>query len=250
MSIMEPCITFCEVSKLFQARRQKIHALHQLTLEVGKGEVFGFIGPNGAGKSTTIKLLLGFIRADAGSMAILGRRIGGDEFRQHIGYLPEIPCLYENLTARETLHFAGRLHQMPPGLVQQRLPQLLARVDLAHAADQRVATFSKGMKQRLGMAAALIHDPRVLILDEPMSGLDPVGRHLIKHLILELHGQGKTIFFSSHILGDVETLCSRIGVIHKGHLLYQGAMADFRRSDDFETRFIQVIEEWNHAQSC
>jgi ABC-2 type transport system ATP-binding protein len=242
-----PAINIEEASKSFGPARSRRQALSRLNLQVRQGEVFGFLGPNGAGKSTTIKLLMGFLRPDAGSLAILGHRIGETEFRQHLGYLPEFPCLYDHLTARETLRIAGRLQQMPPELLQARLPSLLAQVELAQAADQRVGTFSKGMKQRLGFAAALVHDPRILILDEPMSGLDPLGRHMMKNLILDLHGQGKTIFFSSHILSDIETLCSHIGIIHQGHLLYQGAVDAFSRGADFETRFIQAIEEWDHA---
>ncbi|MFA6499862.1 MAG: ABC transporter ATP-binding protein, partial [Desulfurivibrionaceae bacterium] len=202
----------------------------------------------GAGKSTTIKLLLRFLKPDYGSLHILGKTVGQDEFRHRIGYLSEVPVFYDYLTARETLLLSGRLSGMTRQAIDQRIPMLLERMTLIDAADRRVGGFSKGMKQRLGMANALIHDPEVLIFDEPMSGLDPVGRHQIKGLIAELKQEGKTIFFSSHILSDIEALCDRIGIIHKGVLLYSGGLGDFLSTGGgLEERFVTVIEEANHA---
>lgn len=246
---MDTVIQLTGIEKWFGSGRSRRQVISDLSLAIGAGEVFGFLGPNGAGKSTTIKLLLHFLRPDQGRVEIMGAPVGREEFRRHLGYLPEFPCLYENLSARETLEFAGRLSGMTKPAVQARLTMLLERVELAPAAEQRVGTFSKGMKQRLGFAVALIHDPAILILDEPMSGLDPLGRHLTKQLILELKSQGKTIFFSSHILSDIETLCSRIGIIHQGRLLYQGGLADFSQGDEFEARFIQTIAELGHGES-
>ena len=243
-----PAIEITKLGKSFGSGRKRNQALHDLTLTIAQGEVFGFLGPNGAGKSTTIKLLLRFLKPDSGSLCILGKTVGQEEFRHRIGYLSEFPFFYDHLTARETLLLSGRLSSMPRQAIDQRMPMLLERMDLTEAADRRVGGFSKGMKQRLGMANALIHDPEVLIFDEPMSGLDPVGRHQIKGLIAELKQEGKTIFFSSHILSDIEALCDRIGVINKGVLLYSGGLGDFLDAGGgLEERFVSVIEEATHA---
>lgn len=246
---MKPSIIIDTVSKTFGKGRKKQQVLHDLSLKVQEGEVFGFLGPNGAGKSTTIKILLNFIRADRGEAHILGKEVGKEEFRHQIGYLSEFSCFYEHLTATETLLFSGRLSGVPKGILHQNIPPLLERMNLSRAAQKQVSTFSKGMKQRLGMANALIHDPSVLIFDEPMSGLDPMGRHLVKGIIAELREQGKTIFFSSHILSDIEDLCDRIGVIHQGHLLFSGQLAEFVQQENIENRFVQVIEEWDNASN-
>jgi ABC-2 type transport system ATP-binding protein len=247
-----PAIEITDLGKAFGSGRTKNQALSDLSLTISQGEVFGFLGPNGAGKSTTIKLLLRFLKPDSGSLRILGKSVGQEEFRHRIGYLSEVPFFYDHLTARETLLLSGRLSGMTRQMIAQRIPMLLERMTLAEAADRRVGGFSKGMKQRLGMANALIHDPEVLIFDEPMSGLDPVGRHQIKGLIAELKQQGKTIFFSSHILSDIEALCNRIGVIHKGVLLYSGELGDFLRAGggNLEERFVRIIEEANHASAA
>ncbi len=242
---MHVMIELKDVVKDFGTGRTCRRVLYDLSLTVRAGEVFGFLGPNGAGKSTAIKILLGFLRADRGTLAVKGRKIGQDEYRQAIGYLPELPFFYGHLTARETLMFSGRLSGRKKKIVRTRIPELLERMDLTSAVDQRVGSFSKGMKQRLGMANALIHDPDVLILDEPMSGLDPLGRHLMKDLIFDLKSQGKTIFFSSHILSDIEELCDHIGLIHHGHLLYEGDLPTFLQGGDIETRFVNTIKEWD-----
>lgn len=236
------------VNKSFHAGRKNNMALRDLSLTIYQGEVFGFLGPNGAGKSTTIKLLLHFLRPDSGKLHILGHIVGQEEFRRRIGYLSEFPFFYDHLSARETLLLSGRLSGVPKDLLRERIPALLERMNLAEAVDRRVGGFSKGMKQRLGMANALIHDPELLIFDEPMSGLDPLGRHLIKGLIAELRSQGKTIFFSSHILSDIEDLCDRIGIIHKGCLLYTGELKEFVADGmGLEEHFVAVIKEAEHA---
>lgn len=245
---MDTAIAIDRLNKTFGTRGKKYRALHDLSLTIAQGEVFGFLGPNGAGKSTTIKLLLHFLKPDSGTMSILGHTVGRDEFRQQIGYLSEFPFFYDHLTARETMLLSGRLSGMSQQTIDQRIPMLLARMTLTEAMDRRVGGFSKGMKQRLGMANALLHDPEVLIFDEPMSGLDPVGRHQIKGLIAELKQQGKTIFFSSHILSDIEALCDRIGVIHKGVLLYSGGLEDFLSAGvTLEEKFVRLIKEADHA---
>lgn len=236
------------VSKSFVIGRRKNMVLCDLTFAVGKGEVFGFLGPNGAGKSTTIKLLLQFLKPDSGTLWIMGSLVGKDEFRHRVGYLSEFPFFYDHLTARETLLLSGRLSGMPNEHLRKRIVVLLERMHLAEAVDRKVGEFSKGMKQRLGMANALIHDPELLIFDEPMSGLDPLGRHLIKELISELRSQGKTVFFSSHILSDIEDLCDRIAILHKGYMLYTGGVQEFiARGGGLEEHFVKVIEDAEHA---
>ncbi|MFH1217463.1 MAG: ABC transporter ATP-binding protein [Pseudomonadota bacterium] len=243
-----PVIEISGVSKIFGSGRKRNQALRDLSLIISRGEVFGFLGPNGAGKSTTIKLLLGFQKPDSGTLRVLGHIVGHEEFRHRIGYLSEFPIFYDHLTAWETLVLSGRLSGMSNHEMNQRIPMLLERMTLTDVANRRVGGFSKGMKQRLGMANALIHDPEVLIFDEPMSGLDPMGRHQIKGLIAELKQDGKTIFFSSHILSDIEALCDRIGVINKGVLLYTGKLGDFVvAGGSLEECFVAVIEEANHA---
>ena len=246
-----PAIEIIGVSKSFASGRKKNRVLCNLSLAIPHGEVFGFLGPNGAGKSTTIKLLLHFLRPDIGSLRVMDHPVDQEEYRHRIGYLPEFPFFYDHLTARETLLLSGRLSGMPRALLRDRIPVLLKRMNLSEAIDQRMGGYSKGMKQRLGMANALIHDPELLIFDEPMSGLDPLGRHLIKGLITELRSQGKTVFFSSHILSDIEALCDRIGVIHKGRLLYAGGLQGFLQgTNDLEARFVAAINEADHAHAA
>ena len=243
-----PVIEINDVSKTFGTDRRRHQALDGLSLTVRQDEAFGFLGPNGAGKSTTIKLLLHFLRPSSGSLRILGHEVGQEEYRHRIGYLAEFPFFYDHLTARETLLLSGRLSGMAGVVLKERIPVLLARMNLAESIDQRVGGYSKGMKQRLGMANALIHDPELLIFDEPMSGLDPLGRHLIKGLITELRSQGKTVFFSSHILSDIEDLCDRIGIVHQGRLLYCGGLAEFLAGGGhLEERFVELIREADHA---
>jgi len=247
---MPVAITVDSLTKSFSSGRKCDKALCDLSLTIAQGDVFGFLGPNGAGKSTTIKLLLHFLKPDSGTMSVLGHMVGRDEFRHHIGYLSETPIFYDHLTARETLRLSGRLSGMSRKTINQRIPMLFERMTLTDAADRKVGEFSKGMKQRLGMANALIHDPAVLIFDEPMSGLDPLGRHQIKELIAELKQQGKTIFFSSHILSDIEVLCDHIGIINKGILLYSGELRDFLcDGSGLEESFVTLIEEDNHAST-
>lgn len=197
-----------------------------LDLEVGANEVFGYVGANGAGKTTTIKALVGLLEPDAGTAEILGRSSGDPAARAALGYAPENPYFYEYLTARETLDFYARLFGIPRSERRRRAGGLLETVGLAAAADRRVRQFSKGMVQRLGLAQAMVNDPKVLILDEPMTGLDPVGRHDVRRIVLDLKGRGKTVFFSSHILSDVEALCDRAAVIHEGRLVSCGRLEE------------------------
>jgi len=208
------------VSKTFREglRGRKVQALDDLTLKVQQGEVFGFLGPNGAGKSTAIKTLINLIRPDLGTATIMGKDATDQRVRRHVGYLPENPYFYDYLTAEELLWFGGRACGMPKKLIRERSIDLLNKVDLGQSKGRQIRTFSKGMVQRAGLALALIHDPELLILDEPMSGLDPLGRKMVVDLIVELKAAGKTVFFSSHILSDIERLCDRVGIIVGGRL--------------------------------
>jgi ABC-2 type transport system ATP-binding protein len=208
--------------------RQKVVAVSDLTLAVEEGEIFGFVGPNGAGKSSTIKILCHLIRPTSGQVALMGMHVALAEARRQMGYLPENPSYYDYLTAEELLAFNGTVHGMKPDRIRQRSQELLSIVELEGSAKRPVRTYSKGMVQRLGIAASLIHDPRVLIWDEPMSGLDPIGRKQTADLMLELRRQGKTIFFSTHILADVEHVCDRIGMIVKGELVHTGRLEEIR----------------------
>jgi ABC-2 type transport system ATP-binding protein len=207
-------------------RPRPYRALHGLTLAVDEGEVFGFLGPNGAGKTTTLKLLMQLVYPTAGSATILGRPLGDLAMKRRIGFLPENPYFYDYLTAEELLtYFAGLFGYRGPER-KARVDRLLDEVGLGAERRLQLRKFSKGMVQRVGLAQALINDPEVIFLDEPMSGLDPLGRKDVRALILRLRDQGRTVFFSSHILSDAETLCSRIAIVVKGTLMASGTLAD------------------------
>ena len=198
-------------------------SLENLTMQVEDGEVFGFLGPNGAGKSTTIKLLMGIIFPTAGSARILGKPVSDVSMHRDIGYLPEQPYFYDYLTAAEVLDYFARFHGFRSNERKERVQKMLQKVGLETAGKIQLRKFSKGMLQRVGLAQAIVHDPKLVILDEPMSGLDPVGRREVRDIILELKNAGKTILFSTHILSDAETLCDRVGVIAAGQLRGVGA---------------------------
>ncbi len=202
--------------------RKKV-SLEGLTMQVEDGEVFGFLGPNGAGKSTTIKLLMGIIFPTSGSARILGKPVGDVAMHRDIGYLPEQPYFYDYLTAAEILDYLARFHGYHTAERNERVQRMLKKVGLETAGKIQLRKFSKGMLQRVGLAQAILHDPKLVILDEPMSGLDPVGRREVRDIILELKNAGKTILFSTHILSDAEMLCDRVGVIAGGKLRGVGA---------------------------
>lgn len=212
-------INFAGIGKSFRHdfTGSEVVALRDLSFSVDRGEVFGIIGPNGAGKSTTLKILMGFIAATAGSAGIFGRPPSDSSVHQHIGYLPENPSLYENLTVVDHLYFAARTTNFR-GSVAARVEEILARVDLAQVAKLPIRRFSKGMTQRAALAYALFHEPELLVLDEPMSGLDPLGRQLVVDIIRDYHARGHTIIFCSHILTDVERICDRIAIMNHGEL--------------------------------
>jgi ABC-2 type transport system ATP-binding protein len=198
-------------------------SLEGLTMQVEDGEVFGFLGPNGAGKSTTIKLLVGLIFPTAGDARILGKPISDISMHQDIGYLPEQPYFYDYLTAAELLDYFARFHNLKGSDRRDRVDRLLKKVGLETARKIQLRKYSKGMLQRVGLAQAILHDPKVVILDEPMSGLDPLGRREVRDIILELKREGRTVLFSTHILSDAEMLCDRVGVIAGGKLRGVGA---------------------------
>lgn len=206
--------------KQFTAKRMtKVEALKGLDLTISTGEVFGFLGPNGAGKSTTIKLVMGLLRPTSGTARIMGMDAALSESRRCVGYLPENPAFFDYLSAEEYIAFVGSQFRMDDALIRLRLEEVLKRLDLWEARKRPMRGYSKGMVQRVGLAQTLIHNPDVYILDEPMSGLDPIGRALVKDIILDLKADGKCVFFSTHITDDVEKICDRVGVINKGQMV-------------------------------
>lgn len=225
-------------------KKQIRPALKPLDLTVESGETFGFLGPNGAGKTTTLKLLMGIIFPTAGAARILGHDFHDPTIKPKIGFLPEQPYFYDYLNAPELLDYYAQLSGVPSAGRKQRIGALLERVGLADVGNKQLRKFSKGMLQRVGIAQAIIHNPEVIFLDEPMSGLDPLGRHEVRELIQELKDSGKTIFFSTHILSDAEALCDRVAVIHKGELRGVGVVNDLRSSTAGKT---EVIWQGAHA---
>jgi ABC-2 type transport system ATP-binding protein len=205
-------------------------ALKPLSFSVAEGEIFGFLGPNGAGKTTTLKLLMGLVFPTAGSAEILGYSITDPRVKARIGFLPEQPYFYDYLTARELLEYYAQLSGVEAKSRAARVEQVLHRVGLHNSGAVQLRKFSKGMLQRVGIAQAILHEPKVLFFDEPMSGLDPMGRREVRDLMEELQHEGKTVFFSTHILSDAESLCDRVAIIHQGELRGVGAVADLTSS--------------------
>ncbi|MCE2720491.1 MAG: ABC transporter ATP-binding protein [Dolichospermum sp.] len=225
----QPVVLTCELRKVYRTGfwlNQKVVSLKSCSLQVYPGETFGLLGPNGAGKTTLLKLLLGIIRPTSGRGLLLGQPIGDVKVKQHIGYLPENPYLYDYLSGWEFLELAASLFQIPQKLQRQRIPQLLELVGLsqADARKKQMRRYSKGMLQRVGMAQALINDPDLVFLDEPMSGLDPLGRYQMREIILFLKASGKTIFFNSHLLNEVEKICDRVAILAQGELICSGSL--------------------------
>jgi ABC-2 type transport system ATP-binding protein len=208
------------------SRKHPKRALHPLHLSIEQGEIFGFLGPNGAGKTTTLKLLMGLVFPTSGSARILGMQLDDPRMKAQIGFLPEQPYFYDYLTARELLEYYGQLSGVAARDRGSRVKEVLGRVGLSDAAGIQLRKFSKGMLQRVGIAQAVLHDPKVLFFDEPMSGLDPMGRREVRDLMDQLKQEGKTVFFSTHILSDAEALCDRVAILHLGQLRGIGAVAD------------------------
>ena len=218
-------------------------AVNNLNLKVYAGEVFGFLGPNGAGKTTTMNVLLGFVNATSGAAYLFGVDVREPIARQRIGYLPELTYYYKFLTAEELLRFYGRIFGLKRSILDQRIDELLKLVELEHARKRPIKTYSKGMQQRVGLAQALINDPDLLILDEPTSGLDPIGRMKVREIIQRLKQMGKTVFFSSHELGEVETVCDRVAIVNQGELKVEGRVSELveKHQCNLENIFLQII---------
>ncbi len=218
-------------------------ALKGLNLAVQSGEIFGFIGPNGAGKTTTINVLLGFVNPTAGNAYIFGINVREPIARQRIGYLPELTYYYRFLTVEELLRFYAKIFGIHRREADKRIDQLLRLVELEHVRHRPIKTYSKGMQQRVGLAQALVNNPELLILDEPTSGLDPIGRMKVREIIQRLKNEGKTVFFSSHELGEVETVCDRVGILHEGELRTIGRVSDLKAQfqTDLEKIFLKII---------
>jgi len=219
-------------------------ALNGLDLEVNAGEIFGFLGPNGAGKTTTINVLLGFIQPTGGAAYLFGINVRQPIARQRIGYLPEMTYYYKFLTAEEILRFYAKIFKIPNAEAERRIDDVLKLVELEHARKRLIKTYSKGMQQRVGLAQALINNPDLLILDEPTSGLDPVGRMKVRAIIQRLKNEGKTVFFASHELGEVETVCDRVAIINNGELKALGPVSEIvsQHGANLEKAFLDIIE--------
>jgi ABC-2 type transport system ATP-binding protein len=229
-----PAVQASKLTKSYRigllGRRRRL-ALDGLDLSVPRGEVFGYLGPNGSGKTTTLKVLMGLVRADSGEARVLGHALTDPEWRHRIGYLPEHPYLYDYLTPLEYLDYVGRLFALPAMTRRSRARDLLELLGLSASADLPMRRFSKGMVQRAGLAQALMNDPELVFLDEPMSGLDPLGRRLVRDVILDLKEKGKTVFFSTHILSDAESLCDRVALLRGGALVATGRLDEILNMD-------------------
>jgi ABC-2 type transport system ATP-binding protein len=226
-----------------ELKQQTKLALKGLNLSVQTGEVFGFLGPNGAGKTTTMNVLLGYVNATSGAAFLFDVNTREPIARQRIGYLPELTYYYKFLTAEELLRFYARLFEIPKAEIETRIDNLLKLVELEHARKRPIRTYSKGMQQRAGLAQALINNPDLLLLDEPTSGLDPLGRMKVREIIQRLKNEGKTVFFSSHELGEVETICDRVAILHEGELKVEGRVSDLvnEYKCNLEQVFLKVV---------
>ena len=236
-----PAIEILGLEKTYSVgfwRKRPKQALRPLHLTVDEGEIFGFLGPNGAGKTTTLKLLMGLMFPTSGTARILGREIGDPVMKAEIGFLPEQPYFYDYLTAQELLRYYGQLSGIAAKELSRRVDQVLQRVGLSETGKVQLRKFSKGMLQRVGIAQAILHDPKVVFFDEPMSGLDPMGRREVRDLMEQLKHEGKTVFFSTHILSDAEALCDHVAIINKGELQGVGAVADLTSSVDSKVELV------------
>jgi ABC-2 type transport system ATP-binding protein len=223
-----PAVRIENLTKIFPVplRRQRVTALRNISFEVRPGEVYGLLGPNGSGKSTTLKILLGLVTPNQGRAMIFGQDSRDYHSRRDVGFLPENPYFYKFLTAAETLRFYGKVCGMGGTILNKRIDELIHLVGLEDARDRRIGGFSKGMLQRIGLAQALIQDPRLVVLDEPTAGVDPAGSHQIRDLILDLKKRGKTVLLTSHLLEQVQEICDRVGIMARGEMIREGALAD------------------------
>jgi len=247
-------ITIKDLCKEYQVGflRKGVRVLSELSLNVGQGEVFGYLGPNGAGKTTTMKLLMGLLRPTSGEVRILGQPAGDVRTKQQVGFLPEQPSFYEYLTGRELLSFYGQLLGLRRSDRRERIATMARELRIDAALDLPLRKYSKGMLQRIGLAQALLNDPKLILLDEPMSGLDPIGRREVRDLLIRLKSEGRTVFFSSHIIPDVEVVCDRVGILVGGRLVAQGPIDEMLegRIESIETTVSRVppglVEELDH----
>ncbi len=231
-----------EVNKISKTYNGVDNVVNELSLNIKTGSVFGFLGPNGAGKTTTIKMLVGINRPDSGEILIAGRSPALTTTRESISFMPEEPHFYDQLTGLEFMEFSSRLFLKSRSKTRAELEEILKKTGIHEAMDNKIKTYSKGMKQRLGFAQALVNDPEYIFLDEPLEGLDPIGRRELKSMVENIKKDGKTIFFNSHILADVEILCDEIGIIHKGQLIYSGPVNEFRKDSSLEDKFVERIK--------
>ncbi|HSO00241.1 MAG TPA: ABC transporter ATP-binding protein, partial [Candidatus Nanopelagicales bacterium] len=241
MSDKDVLIEVRDLAKTFKVgffRSKLVNAVRGVSFDVRRGEIFGFLGPNGAGKTTTIKMLTGLIAPTGGEAFLFGDRVPSPEARRRVGFLPENPYVYPYLTPREFVELCGRLSGMSGAKLRKRTLEVLEQVKIAYAADRQVRRLSKGMLQRTGLAAALVSDPEMLILDEPMSGLDPVGRKEVRDLIFAEREMGRTIFFSTHILSDVESMCDRVTILREGKVVVSGSIRQLLRGEVLRTDII------------
>jgi len=244
-----PLLKVTDLSKVFHlGRNRDVAALSKVSFEVEDGEIFGILGPNGSGKTTCLKLLLGILFPTEGEIEIMGKNQFDVAAKEQIGFLPENPYYYEYLSGAEVLNFYGRLFGMPKGLIRERTEYLLKLVNLHDAGKLALRNYSKGMLERIGLASSLINDPKILILDEPTTGLDPIGCKETRDLLVKLKEAGKTVLLSSHFLSEVERVCSRIAIFHKGNLLTTGVLADLLqqyRAENLEDLFVKTIQKFD-----
>lgn len=233
-----------------RTRGRHVIALDGISLKVPAGAIVGFLGPNGAGKTTTIQTLLGFVAPTSGHVRLLGRDATQADARRRLGYLPDPPAAYPFLTAREWLEICGRWSGLSQLKARGRAGEWLSRFDLDKAADRRIGGFSRGMLQRLGLAQSLVHDPELLILDEPTSGMDPLGRRDIRALLVELKARGKTVFFSSHELSEVELVSDWVVILHRGRVAFEGSpSASLQAGESLEQLFLRVVGSGSEGQT-
>jgi len=241
---MSQPIEFNDLYVRFRMRHTMVEALKGISLEVGEQQVVGFLGPNGAGKTTAVHVLLGFTEATSGSARLFGEDVRHSISRQRIGYLPELPQTYKFLTGRELLYMAGRLFGIKGAALKSRAEELLDMVSMSYAADRRIGTYSRGMMQRIGLAQALVNDPDLVILDEPTGGLDPLGRMDVRNIITSLRDRGKTVFFSSHELSEVERVCDQVILLVAGSIVAKGPVAELvPEGESLEQFFISSVQK-------
>lgn len=238
-----PAIRINNLTKDFSVsmRGVKLRAVDDLCLEIGDNEIYGLLGPNGSGKSTTIKIILGLLEASTGTCEIYGKPSKQVEARRSVGFLPEAPYFYRYLTGRELVRYYARVCMVPRAEIDQAVDSVIDLVGMTEAAHRRVGTYSKGMLQRIGLAQALVHDPQLVILDEPTAGVDPLGSAAIAEIVRELKRRGKTVLLSSHLLAQIEGLCDRVAILHRGKLVREGRVDDLVEEKDAESLVVQGL---------